>query len=125
MRLRLAVLAVVALLLPAAGGAGVRVATGLYGVVRKGPVTPVCREGVPCNKPVADVVLTFVGQSGSQWRATSKANGNYRLALQPGTYRVRVGTAAAARFGSSVKPALVTVTGTFSHQNFLIDTGIR
>lgn len=125
MRTRLAVLGVVALFLPAVGGAGAGVASGLYGVVRKGPVTPVCREGVPCNKPIAGVVLTFVGKSGSQWRATSKANGNYRLALQPGTYRVRVGTASATRFGSSVKPALVTVTGKFSHQNFLIDTGIR
>ena len=123
--MRLAVLGGVVLLLLAVSGAGAGVGSGLYGIVRKGPVTPVCQVGVPCNKPVAGVVLTFVGQSGSQWRATSKANGNYRLALQPGTYRVRVGSASAGRFGSSVKPALVTVTGKFSHQNFLIDTGIR
>jgi hypothetical protein len=123
--MRLAALTVVALVLPTAGVAGAGAGSGLYGVVREGPVTPVCRVGVPCTKPAAGIALTFVGQSGSQWHATSKANGSYRVVLQAGTYRVRVGGSTTTRIGSTVKPAVVTVTGGFTRQNFVIDTGIR
>ena len=31
----------------------------VHGVVRIGPATPVCRVGVPCDKPASHVVLRF------------------------------------------------------------------
>jgi hypothetical protein len=127
-RFLVTLLALVAVALPVTGAAGAGAGSGLYGLVRRGPVTPVCREGVPCYKPAAALVLTFVAQDGTQLRVTSRANGKYRLALPVGPYSVRVGSSSAAhfgRFGSRLKPALVTVTAGFTRQNFVIDTGIR
>jgi len=44
------VVATALLLLPAASSG--TTGSGLYGVVKKGPITPVCRQGVPCDAPV-------------------------------------------------------------------------
>ena len=33
--------------------------SGLYGSVRRGPLTPVCRVGVACDAPARNVILTF------------------------------------------------------------------
>jgi hypothetical protein len=112
--------AALALALPAAAASG----SGLFGMVRKGPVTPVCRAEVPCTKPAAGVVLVFTSSSGSTARVMTATDGSFRVVLAAGRYTVRVRSA--ARFGSSVKPGSATVeAGRFMRRNFMIDTGIR
>jgi hypothetical protein len=88
----------------------------------KGPVTPVCREGVPCDVPAAHVTL-FFGRGGRiVARVQTTAKGTYRLALRPGRYSVST----ARRIGFSLRPAAILVPrGRFRHVDFSIDTGIR
>jgi hypothetical protein len=63
----------------------VGVSTGLRGVVVRGPVMPVCMEGVPCDQPFA---ATFtVRQNGALVSMfESNAKGEFEVHLQPGTY---------------------------------------
>jgi hypothetical protein len=90
----------------------------LKGSVTIGPVTPVCRAGVPCDRPAARVVLAFT--SGSRVvRTTTSATGSYAVRLSPGTYTV---TASA---GMRIAPSLVSVHPGTQRRSFAIDTGIR
>jgi len=121
------VAAVSVALLPAAsaGTSG----NGLYGIVKKGPTSPVCRAGVPCDVP-ARAVLTFTGSSSTgstietnQVQLTTDNHGRYRVALDPGSYTVRPGRSTTTR---PIKPRAVRVrAGHWDRINFLIDTGIR
>jgi hypothetical protein len=93
--------------------------TLLHGVVRIGPTTPVCRAGVPCDKPAAHVILTFTRRT-AHIRVTTDARGRYRVKLAPGTWTVR------ARVGMSIAPGRVIVPrALIAARNFSIDTGIR
>jgi hypothetical protein len=113
------------LLLPAAavGTAG----SGLYGTVRKGPITPVCRTGVPCDAP-ARLTLTFESTSSSSHlrvEVNSDRNGRYRLALPPGFYAVKTGHARTVAV-RPIKPRAVHVrNGRWDRIDFFVDTGIR
>ena len=94
--------------------------SGLHGVVTRGPIMPVCMEGVPCSAPAAHTRVSFF-RAGRVYRATTDAAGRYRIALAAGRYTVHV---TADRFG--VKPASVVVPrGRFARQNIYVDTGIR
>ena len=90
----------------------------LKGTVTIGPLTPVCRVGVPCDGPASKVVLTF-GSGTRVVHATTGAGGAYSVRLAPGTYTV------SASKGMRITPAQVTVRGGTVHRNFAIDTGIR
>jgi hypothetical protein len=93
--------------------------TLLHGTVRIGPTTPVCRQGVPCTKPAARVVLTFA-HGGSHVRVRTDGRGRYHVSLRPGTWTVRASTGlriSAARF--------VVPRSASAARNFTIDTGIR
>ena len=90
----------------------------LFGTVTIGPVTPVCQVGVPCDKPAANVSLTFTRRGRSQSVKTT-ASGGYRIELAPGIYAVR------ANAGMSMRPQNITVRGPRTHLSFSIDTGIR
>ncbi len=93
--------------------------TLVYGTVRIGPTTPVCRAGVPCTKPAAHVVLTFT-HGASRVRVTTDGVGRYHLRLRAGTWRVQI------RVGMSIFPAVFLVPRTArAHRTFAIDTGIR
>ncbi len=97
-------------------------ASGLYGIVMRGPITPVCREGVPCDAPASDVTLTF-SRSGRAWSARTDQRGAYRIRLAPGIYAVRT---SAKPFGQTPRPARVRVrAGPHGRLVFTIDTGIR
>jgi hypothetical protein len=131
--MRLATLTGVAALLTAALFAAASAGTatsGLFGVVSKGPITPICRLGVPCDAP-AHVVLTFSRLSTSpsaarseRVRSTSDRYGRYRVALASGYYTVTTGlTKTTSR---PIKPRAVHVrAGHWDKVSFLIDTGIR
>jgi len=88
------------------------------GTVTIGPLTPVCRVGVPCDGPAPKVVLTFT--SGARVvHATTGADGAYTVRLVPGTYAVTPSK------GMRITPARLTVGGVAGRRNFAIDTGIR
>jgi hypothetical protein len=115
---RILVLAALALAFPAAAVAAP--SAGLYGVVTRGPITPVCTVGRPCDAPAAGVVLAFSRPGSLTRRVTTDARGHYRVALRPGVYAVAI----ARR--ERLSPARVTVRrGVFARADFELDTGIR
>jgi hypothetical protein len=121
--------AVALVLLPVAGSGGAA-GSGLYGTVRKGPVTPVCQQGVPCDAP-AQLTLVFTrtnpdgtAQSTQKWRLRSTEQGKYRIALDSGFYTVR----STVKIGMTKlpKPHAVHVrAGHWDKINLFFDTGIR
>jgi hypothetical protein len=124
--LRLAALAAVTLVLLPAGGSGSATGSGLYGTVRKGPVKPVCQQGVPCDAPLK-VKLFFwrtTAPDAGAWVVRSDELGRYRIALPPGYYRVQ----SAVKIGTTKLPRPHTVhvrKGHWDKIDFSFDTGIR
>jgi hypothetical protein len=97
--------------------------SGLFGIVMRSPITPVCRVGVPCSAPAAGVTLTFVRGGAKVASVVTTSTGAYRVRLAPGSYTVRVSPA--LKIGS-LAPSIVTVPrGVAVRRNFAIDTGIR
>ncbi len=94
--------------------------SGLYGTVTRGPVTPVCRAGIPCTAPYAHATIVF-SRLGATRQVTTDAKGRYRIGLTPGRWSVRVQN---AHFGT--KPTAVMVPGDrYVKLNVSVDTGIR
>jgi hypothetical protein len=94
----------------------------LHGTVTRGPITPVCRVGVPCDGPAAHATLYFTGV-GTRTSTTTDAQGHYRLKLKAGLYTVRTNQKV---FGRTPKPDTVRVVASRDRRvNFFIDTGIR
>jgi hypothetical protein len=93
--------------------------TLLHGTVRMGPVTPVCRAGVPCSKPAAHVLLSF-GRGAALLRARTDAYGRYRIRLAPGTWTM---TTRLRLRPTSIR--VVVPRASFARRDFSIDTGIR
>jgi hypothetical protein len=105
-----------------AGGSTASPRSGLYGTVRRGPITPVCRVGVACDAPARNVILTF-SRTGLVRRIQASEQGAYRIGLPPGIYSVRTNSKA---FGQTPRPARVHVrAGHLDKISFMIDTGIR
>jgi hypothetical protein len=93
--------------------------TLVHGTVRIGPTTPVCRAGVPCSKPAAQVVLSF-RRGSTRVRTRTDTFGRYRVRLVPGTWTL------VTRFGIRPTPLRFVVPRTPSaKRDFSIDTGIR
>jgi hypothetical protein len=110
-----------ALALAGAGASAPPQPSGLYGLVMRGPVTPVCQVGVPCDEPAANVTFLLV-RNGKSHRVRTNAAGRYRIRLAPGRYVI-----ARTNWGpGSIKPASALVPyGRFARVNIFIDTGIR
>jgi hypothetical protein len=112
-----------AIALALAGGAGAGIQSGLAGVVRKGPITPVCVADRPCSAPAPGVTLVFSRAGRDRVRATSGRHGAYAVRLAPGSYEVRAVVDARRRV---LKPFAVRVpAGRVARVNFMLDTGIR
>jgi hypothetical protein len=94
--------------------------TGLRGLVTRGPVTPVCQEGVPCSAPSKHTTLTFT-RNGVVRSAVTGDDGRYSILLHAGSWVVRIPS---AKFGFQPKTVTV-VAGRMTARNFSIDTGIR
>ena len=97
--------------------------SGLYGVVKKGPVRPVCTVDEPCDVPVK-ITLVFSRTGRVPVRARSQASGRYRTALAPGIYSVR----SVERIGLAKFPFPHRVKvrrGHWDKIDFFFDTGIR
>jgi hypothetical protein len=112
----------IAISLATASAATATTRSGLRGVVRRAPISPVCIAEKPCSAPVKHAKLTFTRGTVSRSLVTD-ADGRYRVLLAPGRYTVRIG-ATVARFGSKPQTAVVTA-GRITVRNFTIDTGIR
>jgi hypothetical protein len=98
-------------------------ASGLEGIVEKGPTAPVCRVGSPCDAPV-QVTLVFARAGRDVARTRSDAAGLYRIVLPPGYYAVR--TVERIGISRNIRPREVRVRpGRFDRIDFSIDTGIR
>ena len=117
-------LTVVATLALGCGSAVGGTATGgLKGRVMRGPTTPVCRVGVPCEEPARGVKLTFFRSGKILGRATTNQKGYYRIALRSGPYSVRTSRPGFERVPS---PSRVSVpSDRYKRVIFHIDTGIR
>jgi hypothetical protein len=97
---------------------------GLHGVVMRGPTAPVCRVGVPCERPAVGVVLTFAHARTVVARVRTDTRGRYALRLAPGTYTV--GVLPSPTIGAGIRPGTVRVPpGLPARVDFLLDTGIR
>src|SRR6185436_10726678 len=61
--------------------------TGLTGTINRGPITPVCREGVPCDAPMQ---AHFEVRRGDHVVATfdTDAQGHFTVRLPPGSYQI-------------------------------------
>jgi hypothetical protein len=98
-------------------------ASGLHGVVTRGPTTPVCQVGKPCTEPAVGAVLVFAHDGKVAARVRTGTGGRYTVSLQPGLYAVRVSPP--QRIGG-LKPSQVRVrSGSSGLVDFQIDTGIR
>jgi hypothetical protein len=96
--------------------------SNLYGIVRRGPIMPVCRVGVSCDAPAARVMLTFA-RAGVVETTRTDEHGKYRIKLSAGIYAVHTSS---KPFGQVPRPAKVHVRAGHSDQiDFAIDTGIR
>jgi hypothetical protein len=97
--------------------------SGLKGEVTRGPITPVCRVGVPCTAPARGVKLVFSRSGKVVARATTNNKGWYQIALAPGAYSVHTDRRG---FEHTPKPTRATVPKNgFRRVDFQLDTGIR
>jgi hypothetical protein len=114
---------VVVALLVTTGAAQPSVPSGLRGLVTRSPITPVCKQGLPCSAPARNTTLVFK-RNGSIVRTRTGNDGRYRVVLAPGSWSVQTGQI--PRIGTGVRPGTVRViTGRFRVVNLNIDTGIR
>ena len=106
-----------------AGSAGTGTAAGLRGLVKRGPIRPVCRIDVPCDAPAPGVKLVFTRSGKVVATATTNQKGWYRVTLRPGRYAVRTNRTGPQR---TTTPSAATVpSARFARRDFHIDTGIR
>jgi hypothetical protein len=124
MQMRAAVVvSALGLLLAAGANAGSR-SSGLYGIVTRGPITPVCAAEQPCSAPAGGVTLLFVRNGHVVGRAVTHGDGGYRLRLPPGLYTVRRSGPAAVDRKLEPNHARVRKARVL-RVDFSIDTGIR
>jgi hypothetical protein len=98
--------------------------SGLHGIVSRGPITPVCRVGVPCSAPAVGAVLVFSRTGRAAVRVRTGVGGRYSVHLEPGYYTVAISPVTHIGFG--LRPTRVHVaTGIDRHLDFSVDSGIR
>ena len=106
-----------------AGNADAWSRTGAGGVLYRGPITPVCRVGTPCDAPAPGVTLIFT-RAGHAFRVRTGAGGHFSIPLRPGLYAVRV--VPVATIGSGLSPRSIRVPfGGWARVRLMLDTGIR
>jgi hypothetical protein len=98
-------------------------ASGLRGVVMRGPTSPVCIEEKPCEEPAAGIVLRFSRAGTTVARVKTGQQGGYQVRLPRGMYTV---TTPHRRVGVGLTPRVVRVLeGRVARVDFHLDTGIQ
>jgi hypothetical protein len=97
--------------------------TGLEGTVSRGPITPVCLVGVPCDAPFHAGFQVLLGRLVVD-HFESDAAGHYTVLLVPGTYGIRPDSGAAVWPQGQTLEAVVGSPG-LTHLDLEFDTGIR
>jgi len=93
--------------------------SGVEGIVLRGPITPVCTAGDPCDAPVPDVNVQALQGESVVASTTTDHNGRFTLLVAPGDYTVRA-------LGGATRPQQIHVSASkLTEVAFLIDTGIR
>ena len=97
--------------------------SGVQGVLYRGPIAPVCRQGAACDAPAPGLTLVFT-RAGQAFRVRTGMAGRFSRALEPGIYLVRVAQPPA--IGSGLAPRSVRVpVGGWARVRLTLDTGIR
>jgi hypothetical protein len=116
--MRLAVAVLIAVLTGTAS-ASARPHSGVFGLVTRGPLTPVCIAERPCSEPVAGALVVAARAGRIVARTRTRADGFYRLRVSPSLYTVRL-------LGRRADPQTARVRrGRVVRVDFAIDTGIR
>jgi len=96
----------------------------LTGLVTRGPITPVCVLGDPCDEPAPNVTLLFMRNGTVAGRTVTDKEGRYRVRLAAGLYGVR--RPGVATIDRKLEPNRVRVASARTRRiDFSIDTGIR
>jgi hypothetical protein len=96
----------------------------LHGTITRGPTTPVCQAGKPCNEPMAGALLVFTRNGRVAARARSDSHGHYSVRLRVGTYTVS--TAVRPKIGTGLRPRTIRLSRAVPTRiDFFVDTGIR
>jgi len=102
--------------------------SGIQGVVLTGPIRPVVRPGEPNERPLPNAIIRVLPLGGMDMIAQGRANaqGQFRIALAPGTYQVMALAPPSGRYQWPGKPHRVVVRpGRFTELVLSHDTGIR
>lgn len=135
---RLAILPIVVLVLGACGDAARGGATTtptstpegfvVSGLVHAGPTCPVVQnppDPACADRPVADAILVVETASGEEFaRASSGADGTFRIVLPPGTYSL-VPQPVEGLMGTPEAQEIVVIDGPVDGIDVAYDTGIR
>jgi len=114
--------AMLALASALAGAADSRTASGLRGVVMRGPTSPSCHDD-SCEAPAKGLVLLFRRNGRVKAQVKTNQTGRYLVKLRPGTYAV---TTPAPRPVQRLTPQLVHVPrGRVKRVGFHLYTGVQ
>ncbi len=102
---------------------GSTLTTGLEGTVTRGPITPVCQVGVPCDAPFSASFLVWQGTRLIA-RFQSDTAGRYLVLLAPGDYALVPDSSAPIWPKGQSRAATVGAFG-LTHLDLVFDTGIR
>lgn len=98
---------------------------GFYGTLYRGPISPVCRIGQPCEAPAPNVTLIFARPGAAAIRVKTGQDGKYRVLMPAAVYSVDTDARGPTK-GKAPFPARVKVRlGHVDKLDFRIDTGIR
>jgi len=99
----------------------------LIGKVIRGPISPVMTKDMPSQSvPASGIKLIILTSKRKQITSVmTDAQGEYRISLPPGTYRIETTSLAGIEFTKDL-PAIVNITeGRKTCLDINIDTGIR
>ena len=100
--------------------------TGIRGDVTLGPQCPVVQEGVPCpDKPYEATLFVFDGGGNQVAAVKSGPDGNYALALAPGSYRIAPQTPLDRPFPRAEEIDVILEAGMWTVVDVGYDSGIR
>ena len=80
-------LAVAVALFLVSGAQATPVASGLHGIVTRGPIVPVCAAEQPCSAPAKNITLLFSRDGRVVAQSKTDLAGRYHLRLRPGYLR--------------------------------------